>query len=1231
MNNSTKETVTNIIAEDTAVVNNNFDIVLGDTPALLVSATNIIPQNDTFCTLDVHTKDTPTIDGDVSAEKTPIRWYPKNDWHKDKQYSEDEDINYTINKALSYGLTPLPVAPALDPYSEGGHEVERGNPAKKTYDRCPLKDGKPKAKFSGKNPSCMRNSGKQYNISHRQYHNSTPTDKQLKEWFQCVYNGVGIIGNYEVLPLDFDAKDFNSQEECDDWFFNDFIAKNGFEDIWQEKSGGGGYRVVIAVEEYPNFGTMARTPGGELIGEIRGYGCFAVMAPTIHPNGNSYRLLVDGGIPIVKNLESIGIYPSGNEQKEDSPTKTKQQHQIDSNGEYVKTSSKRNKAAGFGQSSENELVNFFNNKVLPELQPEDIYNWDGHNFEWYGETLQGMPYGRSSSSGTSFHVNLVNGQWLWIDRVGFGGGAIEYRWMLKGGSGTPTGKDYVDIVRELASQAGVEMPAYTPKIDSKKVVVDNDLYNSLTSIDVGLCSKLGIKVKRINKEFLTDSDLGLQPHKVSIVVSPKGTAKTKSLVSAIANTQFEGIASWHTRISLCMKMAAEINIKFKPEHPSKKQSFCSNSAPKFNPRNLLSKGLLIGDEFDQIMQYNFESLCNKDGMRPTILRYFEAHLHAALSDGSALFMSEDIAQKEIDIIHSLVPPGTEIEVVINEFQPTRGNLLFSTDSDCTGLLKVLLEKIDAGVPCFVVDDLKDGVMGGKSIAQYLSEQRPELNLKIINSETSAKEAEFISNINELSTNVELIVCSPSITAGVSLENQRFNDGVFLFCNGIFDANAASQALGRVRGAKQIYVWCAEQGFNYEQSHKYTPEDVNDYYQEIETKRASIIQNFNPNYDILSGEFTSPYWKLFCKNAAVKNIAMADLRNKVKAKLIKDGYQLEETKFITNTATSEATKKDLDNAWGTLKLEKLKKIATAELPTEDKLKAISKKLDSQETLTELEQVQLIKHQLHKTFGEKIISKSTSEFNGEKLEGYASLAYLNWDGSLEKSCYKYYNCFMQELKASVDRDLWINNAQSYLGSRFPGDIKFSMIDAERTKRLNLKQFLDPNKQFFDADCEKIHAALVEEHKNEPKHWIHKTKPAATVAKLLRERGLEFKTTANGKAPQKKVNGKLVRYYQVEQASLDFLNNFAEHQFSKLAQTESAIAIEGTLDDSSAYFAVDSDEPDFKPTFAQESLEYAHRKADALILELANPVQLSTDTPEVVAEEVPKEPTVTQLSLI
>jgi Bifunctional DNA primase/polymerase, N-terminal len=122
------------------------------------------------------------------------------------------------------------------------------------------------------------------------------------------------------------------------------------------------------------------------------------------------------------------------------------------------------KTVAKGLSASTNLNDFLLFDVYPRLSPNQIFNWTGHNFKQVGKTLKGYPPWRQSASGTSFHAwQDKDGQWAWQDKqTGEGGGAIAYRHKLSGGNGKPRGKDFVAIVRELAGDAGLQLPDYVP-------------------------------------------------------------------------------------------------------------------------------------------------------------------------------------------------------------------------------------------------------------------------------------------------------------------------------------------------------------------------------------------------------------------------------------------------------------------------------------------------------------------------------------------------------------------------------------------------------------------------------------------------------------------------------------------------------------------------------------------------------------------------------------------------
>ncbi|WP_199316463.1 bifunctional DNA primase/polymerase [Tolypothrix sp. FACHB-123] len=137
---------------------------------------------------------------------------------------------------------------------------------------------------------------------------------------------------------------------------------------------------------------------------------------------------------------------------------TQEQHKEQERQERAVKWSQMRQQGTIKENSTN-LIDFLEFEVLPRLSAEQIYCWEGHNFRQYGKTIKGCPPWRQSASGTSFHVWWDGHNWAWQDKAtGEGGTAVQYRWKLCGGHGTPKGHDFAEIVEELARDAGVTVP-----------------------------------------------------------------------------------------------------------------------------------------------------------------------------------------------------------------------------------------------------------------------------------------------------------------------------------------------------------------------------------------------------------------------------------------------------------------------------------------------------------------------------------------------------------------------------------------------------------------------------------------------------------------------------------------------------------------------------------------------------------------------------------------------------
>jgi hypothetical protein len=573
--------------------------------------------------------------------------------------------------------------------------------------------------------------------------------------------------------------------------------------------------------------------------------------------------------------------------------------------------------------------------------------------------------------------------------------------------------------------------------------------------------------KVINTPQINLDELLTEPGAIYIISSAKGTHKTNALVPVVG--RYDKVFAWFSRVALGREECNRIGVVWKDEvvtySNKNKRGFCADSAFQFDPKNLSGGGLVLGDECDQVFAHMFGSTCNKDGKRPLILATLEAHIDAAIHGGGmALFMSADVTQRDIDYLKALAPEGCPVRLIVNEYKPERGIVFFDISDNPDGKIEELLMTLEEGTPCFLIDDIKNGVRGCKSIAEYIRTVHPEWANKIveINSDTSGDPViiDYLKNINQASRETLLLSCSPSVVSGISIENGHFG-GVFALLNGILTVSDASQAIARVRGAEEINLWVAEEGLAYEANGSTNPDEIKDWYRRNYEANSKHILSFKVEYQPIIGEWGSPHFDLFCKNAAYRNLCMKRLRERLQIRLEEEGYDL----IIQEDCGSDMVKNALKDCWNKIELAEAYAIANASILSEAELEALDFKTTP---LTPEEKLDLQKTLLLKWFGKELIEATTYKHDsGAVLTGYAAMALKNECDVYRQQLENFYLLTSDESKA-ISKDIAAEASQlKHNQGRFPGDIRWRSRQRKAREWLGIPQFLNPEKWYEPND--------------------------------------------------------------------------------------------------------------------------------------------------------------------
>lgn len=209
---------------------------------------------------------------------------------------------------------------------------------------------------------------------------------------------------------------------------------------------GFGRGVVTAFEDL-------KTAPGEML-EIRYSNHQSALPPSRHPQTGSYKWLnspVDTQVAIAPDwLCDLLIKFANNELDEFN----RKQQQAEERQRQTEERRRERQTSTVGATTSLEDVL---DESLKRLHAEDVYNWSGHSWHYQGNELQGCCPRHKSTSGKSFHVDTKTKQWFCFG-CDVGGGAVQYRYFAQGGNGSPRGRDYVEVLRGLATDAGVTLP-----------------------------------------------------------------------------------------------------------------------------------------------------------------------------------------------------------------------------------------------------------------------------------------------------------------------------------------------------------------------------------------------------------------------------------------------------------------------------------------------------------------------------------------------------------------------------------------------------------------------------------------------------------------------------------------------------------------------------------------------------------------------------------------------------
>lgn len=427
---------------------------------------------------------------------------------------------------------------------------------------------------------------------------------------------------------------------------------------------------------------------------------------------------------------------------------------------------------------------------------------------------------------------------------------------------------------------------------------------------------------------ITTADLStLLPSEIPIqgliaIASAKGTGKTNWIGGLVQNSE-RVLAGGH-RIALMRNLAVRLGLDYKGDIDKINGAFisgcaytyriglCVDSLLAIDPEKFAGCDLILDEAVQVIRHLLTSNTCARDGKRPALLARLRELIRVARR---VIIADADLDNATLDYLQALRGQAEPIFLIRNHYQPNGYPVRFIESPDRSAIISELItatQNLVAGKVLFVATDSKST---SKAIAHLLAKQSPKARILLINSETSngEQERQFIQTPDIVLSRHEydIILCSPSVATGISIETQGIITGVYGIFMGSSSTDAdMAQALGRVREPVERFVWCAKQGSNFSKVSRTTHflEFKNHLQQRtsatIQLIRSGLREDYSYNLETYNWQSDS-HLHLYCKIAVAQNSAMYHLRTALQVRLQHEGH-----KITLENRASETTVKSL---------------------------------------------------------------------------------------------------------------------------------------------------------------------------------------------------------------------------------------------------------------------------------------------------------------------------------
>lgn len=608
---------------------------------------------------------------------------------------------------------------------------------------------------------------------------------------------------------------------------------------------------------------------------------------------------------------------------------------------------------------------------------------------------------------------------------------------------------------------------------------------------------------RLNQRYL--GDIPFPSSGLAAVKSAKGTGKTYALRKLIARASYSGrrtLVITH-RIQLGRAICDALGIDWIEDMRDSEtkgllgyglciDSLHPESQAQFNPLDWAGT-IVVLDEVEQVLWHALNSsTCYSN--RIAILQTLAELIHTVLSTGGLVIAQDaDLSDISIDYLKAISNIPVEPWVVINEWKPESGWDVTFYDALDPSPLFAELERILPTGPVFIVEDCQKikGKWSSRNLETQFQGRFPDKRILRIDSESVSDPTHpaygCVEKINSVVQRYDIIIASPTIGTGVSIDIRGYFKGVFGVFKGALAPTDALQMLARVRDSDvPRFVWAALFGGKVGNGSSNYRSIIKSQAKVIKTN-IRLLQDIDFDIDSATDPIHVRTWAMM---AARINGGMWDYRLAIQLGLSGEGHQVQpcrelqlqqqisELRMQENAAINAQDwdraeqleeriaplKEELDRRFGeagqlsneasVVRIENKQAeaiaVSSSELPTEAQYKELKKKRSKTASERHTER----KYELHQRYG---------------VEVTPELKLQDDDGWYPKFRIHYHLTHEPEFARQRDLRHLAEHLERGGGKAYSPDLKFITATVEALNKLGITQFLNPDKEFRATDLE------------------------------------------------------------------------------------------------------------------------------------------------------------------